>query len=140
MAEQLPGGLICPYSLPVTGVTSLRGTRLRCCGVRCRGHPPRKGPGTTSPWRGPSSASGYEERSTGVGYVHIRADGRAQLHIHAEITTEDDKKIALFADGVLNFRANSTVGDLREYVTLTTSEHGYTWVNPARIWALGRST
>jgi hypothetical protein len=26
-------------------------------------------------------------------------------HIHAEITTEDDKKIALFAAGVLNFRA-----------------------------------
>jgi hypothetical protein len=51
---------------------------------------------------------------TGVGYIDIRADGRAQLHIHAEITTEDDKKIALFAAGVLDFRANSTVGDLRE--------------------------
>ena len=58
-------------------------------------------------------------------------------HIHAEITTEDDKKIALFAAGVLNFRANSTVGDLRENVTLTTSEHGYAWVNPLQIWALG---
>ena len=39
--------------------------------------------------------------------------------------------------GVLNFRANSTVGDLRENVTLTTSEYGYAWVNPAQIWALG---
>jgi len=43
----------------------------------------------------------------------------------------------LLADGVLNFRANSTVGDLRENVTLTTSEHRYTWVNPLQIWALG---
>ena len=59
-------------------------------------------------------------------------------HIHAGITTEDDKKIALFAPGVLNFRAISTVGDLRENVTLTTSAH---WVHvgqPLQIWALGR--
>ena len=53
------------------------------------------------------------------------------------LVVEDDKKIALFAAGVLNFRAISTVGDLRENVTLTTSEHGYTWVNPLQIWALG---
>lgn len=32
---------------------------------------------------------------------YIRADGRMQLDVHAEITTEDGKKIALAADGVL---------------------------------------
>jgi len=36
----------------------------------------------------------------GIDYLHIRADGRCQLHIHAEITTEDGKKISLAADGV----------------------------------------
>jgi hypothetical protein len=36
----------------------------------------------------------------GVDYLYFRADGRAQLHIHAEITTEDGKKIALAADGI----------------------------------------
>ena len=35
----------------------------------------------------------------GVDYLHIRADGRCQLNIHAEITTEDGKKISLAADG-----------------------------------------
>jgi len=40
----------------------------------------------------------------GVDYVRIRPDGRGQLHIHAEITTEDGKKIALFADGVAIFK------------------------------------
>jgi hypothetical protein len=30
----------------------------------------------------------------GVDYLYVRADGRAQFHIHAEITTEDGKKIA----------------------------------------------
>jgi len=37
----------------------------------------------------------------GVDYINVRADGRLQLHFHAEITTEDGKKIALFADGVV---------------------------------------
>ena len=31
----------------------------------------------------------------GVDYLHIRADGRCQLNIHVEITTEDGKKISL---------------------------------------------
>jgi len=43
----------------------------------------------------------------------------------------------LYADGVVNFRAGSSVGDLRENVTLTTSEPGYAWVNSLQIWALG---
>ncbi len=70
-------------------------------------------------------------------YVHIRPDGRVQLHIHAEITTEDGKKIALYADGVARFAEGSPVGDLRENVTMTTSEPDYAWVNPLQIWARG---
>jgi hypothetical protein len=37
-----------------------------------------------------------------------------QLHIHAEITTDDGKKIALYADGVAHFPEGPPVGDLRE--------------------------
>jgi Protein of unknown function (DUF3237) len=37
----------------------------------------------------------------GVDYLTVRADGRVQLPYHAEIATEDGKKIALFAEGVL---------------------------------------
>jgi len=36
----------------------------------------------------------------GVDYVNFRADGRAELHIHAEITAEDGPKIALLASGL----------------------------------------
>jgi len=36
-----------------------------------------------------------------VDYFYVRADGRIQLHFHAELTTEDDKKIAVSADGVV---------------------------------------
>jgi hypothetical protein len=37
----------------------------------------------------------------GVDYIKLRADGRFQLHFQAEITTEDGKKIALYADTLL---------------------------------------
>ncbi len=55
----------------------------------------------------------------GVDYVHVRADGRIALHYHAEITTEDDKKIALEADGVLTLEPGSPIAQLRNNVALT---------------------
>jgi len=75
----------------------------------------------------------------GVGQsgYYVRPDGRVQLHIHAEITTDDGKKIALYADGVARFPDGSPVGDLRENVTTTTSEPDYAWVNPLQFWARG---
>jgi hypothetical protein len=45
----------------------------------------------------------------GVDYLHVRADGRVEVHYHAEITTEDDKKIALEADGVLTLEPGSSI-------------------------------
>ena len=73
----------------------------------------------------------------GVDYLNVRADGRAQLHIHAEVTTEDGKKIALAAEGVARPRAASSVSDLWENVTLTTSHPEYSWLNTLQIWASG---
>jgi len=37
----------------------------------------------------------------GLDYVNVRADARLQLHFHTEITSEEGKKIALFANGVV---------------------------------------
>ena len=71
----------------------------------------------------------------GVDYLHLRADGRFQLHIHAEITTEDGKKIALSADGVA--LGGPPVLQLRENATLTTSYPEYSWVNTIQVWASG---
>jgi hypothetical protein len=73
----------------------------------------------------------------GVDYLHVRADGRAQLDIHAEITTSDGKKVALHADGVAIPVKGTPVFDLRENVTLTTSHPEYAWVNTLQIWAPG---
>jgi hypothetical protein len=72
-----------------------------------------------------------------VDYLHVRADGRCQLHIHAEITTADGKKIALAADGVAIPESGSPVFELQENVTLTTSHPEYSWVNTIQVWAPG---
>lgn len=73
----------------------------------------------------------------GVDYIHVRADRRFQLHIHAEITTEDGEKIAYFADGVATPEEGTSVAQLRENVTLTTSSHAYAWVNQLQVWVRG---
>jgi hypothetical protein len=73
----------------------------------------------------------------GVDYLHIRADGRCQLDIHAEITTEDGKKISLAADGVAIPEEGSSVLQLKENVTLTSNHPEYAWVNPIQVWAPG---
>jgi hypothetical protein len=73
----------------------------------------------------------------GVDYVYVRADGRAQLDIHAEITTTDGKRVALHADGVAIPVKGTPRFDLYENVTLTTSHPEYAWVNTLQIWAPG---
>ena len=69
-------------------------------------------------------------------YIHVRADGRIQLHIHGEITTDDGEKIALFADGISTYREGTNFYH-NENVTLITSSPKYSWVNQLQIWANG---
>jgi Protein of unknown function (DUF3237) len=73
----------------------------------------------------------------GVDYLNFRADGRAELHIHAEITTDDGPKIALLATGLAIPEEGSSVFQLRENVVLTTSYLDYVWVNQIQLWAAG---
>lgn len=73
----------------------------------------------------------------GIDYLHIRADGRCQLDIKAEITTDDGKKIALAAGGVAIPEPGSPVFQLRENATLTTNHPEYAWVNLIQVWAPG---
>ena len=86
---------------------------------------------------GPVSGPKLKGRVEGVDYLYFRADGRAELHIHAEITTEDGKKIALAAGGVAIPQEGSTIFQLRENVTLTTHHPQYLWVNLIQVWASG---
>ena len=73
----------------------------------------------------------------GVDYVHIRADGRSQLDIHAEITTNDGKKIALAAGGVGMLERGTPIVHLRENVALITHHAEHAWLNTTQVWAMG---
>ena len=99
--------------------------------------PPAEGARFDVAFEGEATGPRLKGNLKGVDYLHMRADGRFQLHIHAEITTEDGERIALFADGVATPREGSTIADLRENVTLTTSSKAYAWVNTLQIWATG---
>ena len=69
-------------------------------------------------------------------YIHVRGDGRIQLHIHGEITTDDGERVTLFADGISTHREGTNFYH-NENVTLLTSSPKYSWVNELQIWASG---
>ncbi|MEW5995386.1 MAG: DUF3237 family protein [Candidatus Zixiibacteriota bacterium] len=73
----------------------------------------------------------------GVDYLYVRADGRGQLHIHAQITTEDSQNIAFFADGVALRQEGTTVWQLRENVSFITESSTYAWLNQLQGWGQG---
>ena len=75
----------------------------------------------------------------GVDYLNIRADGRMELDIRAELTTPDGEKIALAAGGVAIPQPGTTESLLRENVRLTTASPKYAWLNRLEIWAIGRA-
>jgi hypothetical protein len=97
--------------------------------------PPGEGARFDVYFEGPITGAKLRGSVKGVDYLHLRADGRFQLHIHAEITTDDGKKIALFADGVA--QGAPPVLELRENATMTTSHPEYAWVNTLQVWAPG---
>ena len=99
--------------------------------------PPPEGARFDVPFEGASNGPKLKGKVTGVDYLRIRADGRFELHIHAEITTHDGQKISLHADGVALPQPGSPIAGLRENVTLFTSSKAYSWVNGLQVWATG---
>ena len=137
MSEQsaMPGELLYEYTCQFTEVVEY--------GVSAEGlfsgqtAPPAEGARIDVYFEGPVTGAKLAGTVKGVDYLHVRADGRVQLDIHAEITTEDGKKIALAADGVGIPEEATTVFQLRENVTLTSNHPEYAWVNPLQIWGPG---
>jgi hypothetical protein len=75
---------------------------------------------------------------TGVDFGEVRADGRFDLNIQANITTDDGETIALSADGIFADVDPATgTGQVRENVKLTTASPAYGWVNQLQIWVTG---
>ena len=129
------GELLYEYTVKFTGMTEY-GVSLESL-MAGDAAPPPEGARFDVAFEGESTGPKIKGSVTGVDYLQIRADGRFQLHIHGEITTDDGKKIALFADGVAVPREGSSIADLRENVALSTSSKDYAWVNTRQIWATG---
>ena len=129
------GELLYEYTVKLTGMTEY-GVSLESL-MAGEVAPPPEGARFDVAFEGASNGPKLKGKVTGVDYLWIRADGRFQLHIHAEITADDGQKIALHADGVALPRKGSSIADLRENVTLATSSKDYTWVNALQVWGIG---
>jgi hypothetical protein len=131
---QMPGELIYEYTLKITEVLEYGAS---ADAVFSGQTPPPEGARFDLYLEGQLAGPKLKGMVRGVDYLVFRADGRAELHIHAEIATEDGKKIALFADGVAIPKKGSLVFQLRENVTLTSNHSDLSWVNRVQIWASG---
>ena len=99
--------------------------------------PPPEGARLDLYLEGPVVAGKLKGKVRAVDYLNFRADGRAELHIHGEITTQHGKKVALTAGGVAIPEGDSSIFQLREHVELVTNHPELSWVNSAEVWARG---
>jgi hypothetical protein len=99
--------------------------------------PPPEGARVDLYLEGPVCAGKLNGTVRGVDYLNFRADGRAELHIHAEIVAEDGKNVALEAGGVAIRQDGSSLLKLREHVSLRSNQAELAWVNGLEIWARG---
>jgi hypothetical protein len=108
MSEQagMPGEPIYDHILQIKQVTEY-GVALDTL-LSGAGRPPAEGARFDLHVEGTANGPKLKGAVKGVDYINVRADGRLQLHFHAEITTEDGKKIALFTDGVATSDAGIT--------------------------------
>lgn len=129
------GELLYEYRVNLTGMTEY-GISLESL-MAGTAVPPPEGARFDVVFEGASIGPKLKGKVTGVDYLQVRADGRFELHIHAEITTDDGQKISLHADGVGLPRKGSPIVGLRENVTLFTSSKDYACVNALQVWGTG---
>jgi hypothetical protein len=99
--------------------------------------PPPEGARLDLYLEGPLRAGKLTGTVRGVDYLNFRADGRAELHIHAEIVTEEGTNVALEAGGIAIRKDGSSLLELREHVSLRSNHAELAWVNGLEIWARG---
>ena len=92
MTEQMPGELIYEYTIQSTGATSYGVPALDALLSGVADIPPQ-GARYDLAFQGPIVGQRLRGTIELTDYIHIRTDGRIQLHIHAKITTENGKKI-----------------------------------------------
>ena len=133
--QPMPGNLIYEYTPRVTRIVEY-GASAEAVLMRTS-PPPKEGARLDLYLEGPVIAGRLQGTVTGVDYLNMRADGRAELHIRGHITLEDGKKVALEAGGVAVPEGDSSIFQLREHVRLTSNDPALAWVNTTEVWARG---
>jgi hypothetical protein len=133
--QPMPGELIYEYTPQVSRIVEY-GASAEAVLMRTS-PPPKEGARLDLYLEGPVIAGRLQGTVTGVDYLNMRADGRAELHIHGHITLEDGKKVALEAGGVAVPEGDSSIFQLREHVNLTSNDPALAWVNATEVWARG---
>jgi hypothetical protein len=131
----VPGELIYEYTPEVVRIVEY-GASAESVLMRTS-PPPKEGARLDLYLEGPVIAGRLQGTVTGVDYLNMRADGRAELHIHGHITLEDGNNVALEAGGVAIPEGGSSVFQLREHVKLTSNHPALAWVNTTEVWARG---
>jgi hypothetical protein len=130
----MPGELIYEYTPQVTQTVEYG---VSADAMFAGEPPPPEGARIDLYLEGPVRGGQLNGTVRGVDYLNFRADGRAELHIHAEIVTEDGKNVALEAGGVAVRQHGSSLLELREHVSLRSNHAELAWVNGLEIWARG---
>jgi hypothetical protein len=131
----MPGELIYEYAPQVTRIVEY-GASADAVLMRTT-PPPNEGARLDLYLEGPVIGGRLRGTLTGVDYLNVRADGRAELHIHAHITLEDGKRVALEAGGIAIPEGDSSIFQLREHAKLTSNDPALAWVNATEVWARG---
>jgi uncharacterized protein DUF3237 len=131
----MPGELIYEYTPQVTQIVEY-GASAEAVLMRTT-PPPKEGARLDLYLEGPVVAGKLQGTVSGVDYLNVRADGRAELHIHGHITLEDGRHIALEAGGVATPEGESSILQLHEHVKLTSNDPALAWVNTTELWARG---
>jgi Protein of unknown function (DUF3237) len=133
--QPMPGELIYEYTPQVTRIIEY-GASAEAVLMRTS-PPPEEGARLDLYLEGPVIAGRLQGTVAGIDYLNMRADGRAELHIHGCITLKDGRTIALEAGGVATPERDSSILELREHVKLTTNHPALAWVNTTEVWARG---
>jgi hypothetical protein len=131
----ISGELVYEYTPRVTQIIDY-GTSAEAILMRTT-PPPDEGARLDLYLEGPVIAGKLQGVVTGVDYLEMRPDGRAELHIHGHITLVDGKRVALEAGGVAIPEPGSSIFHLREHVKLTSNHPTLAWVNVTEVWARG---
>jgi hypothetical protein len=126
--------LLYEAALRITGTVEY-GASLQAI-VAGKAAPPPEGARFDVLFEGPIDGPKLKGSIRGVDYVNIRADGRVELHIHAQFDLTDGGKVSFFADGVGTLDAKGIV-HIRYNPMLKSNSPAHAWVNQIPVRAAG---